>query len=190
MQWDMNKRPSVQEIENHLFLKGFEISGVLNENMESVVKNPFLKGSINPETIYVSTRVQESITENHQKNGTSNCIKVVTNPFLKGWIDPNEINENTSTQNEREKSDEQKSILNNSSELLPMKDHGANKNNNNFPVVGKSEENNASLRRLLYFIDVCNNELTNKEKKTGIKVWFKKKWNRIFRKENHDDWLL
>ena len=82
MQWDMNKRPSVQEIENHLFLKGFEISGVLNENMESVVKNPFLKGSINPETIYVSTRVQESITENHQKNGTFNCYNVVTNPFM------------------------------------------------------------------------------------------------------------
>ena len=100
----------------------------------------------------------------------------MTNPFLKGWIDPDEINENIPIQKARVENYNESNVLNNSSHQSTVRNH---------PVVGGSKDNNA--RHLEYLIDTCNNELAKGKKKAGIKFWFKKKWNRIFKKESDNE---
>ena len=67
MQWDMNKRPSVQEIENHPFLKNLEIAVFVNENVKNVIEKPFQHSWINPEKTNVKKSVGEIITGSCQK---------------------------------------------------------------------------------------------------------------------------
>ena len=104
MQWDRNKRPSVHEMEGHPFFKSLKSPKVLDGNMKSVVKNPFLPGWNDPEKYNVNVPIQKSISDINERNY-----------ILKRWIGPGESKENISTEKGREENVGPRSFLNNSS---------------------------------------------------------------------------